>query len=329
MNGKKALIASLIVISTTVFAFKPVTYTYDDGVFKEQITVTQPPKKAVTLAQFMTENLLALGLADRMVGTAFLDNPILPSLKDDYEKVPVLPIGEGHSHSISKEAFLATGVDFVSGWRQSISEEGTGSLAELKKRNVTPFVSRGLTPNGSLDKVYADFILLGEIFSVPEKGKQIVANMKKEVAPTLVKTAKLKKIPTVLVYDSGESEAFVGGAGLVSDLIRLAGGNNVYKNLGQDWGTVSYEDIIQKNPEIVIVTEYYTGAHTADKIKFLQTHPGLKNIDAIKNGRIYIIGLADLSPGIRNATTINRLYEMFHGNAKPAVATTKLSNAGK
>ena len=73
-----------------------------------------PRQKAVTLSQFMTEMLLALDLGDKMVGTALLDNPILPEFEEAYNKIPELEIGEGHS--ISKEAFIATGADFVSGW---------------------------------------------------------------------------------------------------------------------------------------------------------------------------------------------------------------------
>ncbi|WP_300342819.1 ABC transporter substrate-binding protein [Fusobacterium sp.] len=312
MNLKKIFLGFLISISS--FAYNNVNYIFDDGVYKKEITVTKAPKRAVTLAQFMTETLLALGLEDRMIGTALLNEEILPEYREAYSKIPELQMGEGHS--ISKESFIATDPDFVTGWEQSITEEATGSLDELEERGIVPFISSGLAPDATIESVYSDFILLGNIFEVPERAKSIVDKMKKEVATITEKTKNIKSKPRVLIYDSGEGEAFVGGSGLPNDLISLAGGDNIFKDLGQDYTTVSFESIAEKNPEIIVVTEYYSGITGDEKIKFLKNHPGLKDIDAIKNDRIYKIGLIDLAPGIRNSKSVEKLYHMFYGNEK-------------
>lgn len=312
MNLKKIFLGFLISISS--FAYTNVNYIFDDGVYKKEITVTKAPKRAVTLAQFMTETLLALGLEDRMIGTALLNEEILPEYREAYSKIPELQMGEGHS--ISKESFIATDPDFVTGWEQSITEEATGSLDELEERGIVPFISSGLAPDATIESVYSDFILLGNIFEVPERAKSIVDKMRKEVATVTEKTKNLKNKPRVLIYDSGEGEAFVGGSGLPNDLISLAGGDNIFKDLGQDYTTVSFESIAEKNPEIIVVTEYYSGITGDEKIKFLKNHPGLKDIDAIKNDRIYKIGLIDLAPGIRNSKSVEKLYNMFYGNDK-------------
>ena len=313
MYLKKIIAASLIVCSTA-FAYEPVKYIFDDGVYRKEIIVTKSPEKAVTLAQFMTETLLALGLEDKMTGTALLNEEILPEYKKAYEKIPELEMGEGHS--ISKESFVATEADFVSGWEQSITEEATGSLEELEERGVVPFVSSGLAPDATIESVYNDFILLGKIFEVSERAEKVVAKMKDEVKNIADKTKDIKDRPRVLIYDSGEGEAFVGGSGLPNNLIELAGGENIYKDLGQDYATVSFEDIVQKNPEIIVVTEYYSGITGDEKIKFLKNNPALKDVDAVKNNRIYKIGLIDLAPGIRNYKAVGKLYNMFYGNEK-------------
>ena len=51
-------------------------------------------------------------------------------------------------------------------------------------------------------------------------------------------------------------------------------------------------------------------------IKFLKNNPALKDVDAVKNNRIYKIGLIDLAPGIRNSKAVGKLYNMFYGNEK-------------
>ena len=151
--------------------FSSVEFVYSDGANDYDVTVSTPRTKAVTLSQFMTEMLLALDLGDQMVGTALLDNPILPEFEEAYNKIPELEIGEGHS--ISKEAFLATGADFVSGWDSSISDQTTGAPDELISKDITPFIAKSYSPDATVETVYEDFELLGKIFGVEDKARPL------------------------------------------------------------------------------------------------------------------------------------------------------------
>lgn len=308
---KIVILGGILLFNTVAFGYSPVKFTYDDGIEKREIVVNKKPTRIVTLSHFMTETLLALGQGENMVGSALLDSEILPEYKSDYDKVKVLDMGQGHN--ISKEAFIGMKADFVSGWEQSIAEEGTGSLDELIKRGVTPFVSRGLLPNATIEDVYEDFRLLGEIFEAQDKAEIIIKNMQSQLEEILKITKNIKDRPRVLIYDSGDSEAFVGGSGLPNNLVELAGGKNIFADLGQDYGIVSMESVIARKPEIIIITEYMSGPSGEEKIKLVKKHPSLKNTPAVKNNRIYTIGLADLSPGVRNATTVKTLYHMIHG----------------
>src|SRR5690606_21774107 len=53
-------------------------------------TYERPPSRVVTIHQHPAELMLALGLKDRMVGTAFPDSEVLPELRADFEAVPEL-----------------------------------------------------------------------------------------------------------------------------------------------------------------------------------------------------------------------------------------------
>lgn len=311
---KKFLIGVLFLSLISVsFSYETVKYRFDDGTYSRDVVVTKSPERAVTLAQFMTETLLALDLGDKMAGTALMNEEILPEYKEAYDKIPVLEMGEGHS--VSKEAFIATGADFVSGWEQSITEESTGSLEELEKRGVVPFVSNGLRNDATIETVYDDFRLLGKIFDVPENAEKVIAKMQNTVKPIAEKTKNIPESsrPKVLIYDSGDSEAFVGGAGLPTDLVRLAGGKNIFSDLDVDYGLVSFESILDRNPDIIVVTEYASGLPVDKKIEVFKNIPGMSTLDAVKNNRIYVVNLAELAPGVRNADTVVKLYNMFYG----------------
>jgi iron complex transport system substrate-binding protein len=170
--------------------FTPVEFTYSDGAKDYNIKVETSRQKAVTLSQFMTEMLLALDLGDKMVGTALLDNPILPEFEEAYNKIPELEIGEGHS--ISKEAFIATGADFVSGWDSSISDQTTGDPDELISKDITPFMAKSYSPDATVETVYEDFELLGKIFGVEDKATEVINNMKSDIKEVTDKLGEVK-----------------------------------------------------------------------------------------------------------------------------------------
>lgn len=292
--------------------FETVKFTYSDGAKDYEVKVETPRQKAVTLSQFMTEMLLALGLEDRMVGTALLDNPILPEFEDAYNSIPELQIGEGHS--VSKEGFIATGADFVSGWDSSISEQTTGSPDELIERDIIPFMVKSYDSDATVATVYEDFELLGQIFGVQDKATEVINKMKSDIKTVTDKVGDIKEEDRVkmMVYDSGENDAMVVGSGLANNLIELAGGNNIFaKDASKPYINVSWESIVSQNPEVILVTDFLAGEPVENKIKFLKNHPALKDVPAIKNNRIYVVGLADLSPGIRNPKIIEQMYGYF------------------
>lgn len=280
------------------------------------VKVDTPREKAVTLSQFMTEMLLALDLGDKMVGTALLDNPILPEFEDAYNKIPELEIGEGHA--ISKEAFIATGADFVSGWDMSISDQTTGSPDELISKNITPFLAKSYSPDATVETVYEDFELLGKLFNVKDKATEVINKMKSDIKEVTDKLSEVKEEDKVrvMVYDSGEDKAMVVGSGLANNLIELAGGHNIFGEESQPYINATWESVVSENPEVIVVTDYLAGSPVEEKIEFLKTHPALKDVDAIKNNRVYVVGLADLSPGVRNPMVIEKMYGYFYGENK-------------
>ncbi|KAA0955943.1 ABC transporter substrate-binding protein [Sporosarcina sp. ANT_H38] len=297
--------------------FKPVEFTYSDGAKDYNVKVETPRERAVTLSQFMTEMLLALDLEDKMIGTALLDNPILPEFEDAYNKIPELKIGEGHS--VAKEGFMALGADFVSGWDSSISEQTTGSPDELMEKGTTPFMAKSYDPDATVETVYEDFELLGKIFGVEGKATEVINTMKSDIKSVTDKLGDIKEEERIkmMVYDSGENDAMVVGSGLANNLITLAGGNNIFgKAATKPYINASWESIVAENPEVILITDFMAGQPVQEKIDFLKSHPALKDVSAIKNDKLYVVELADLSPGIRNPKIIEQMYGYFFGESK-------------
>jgi iron complex transport system substrate-binding protein len=213
---------------------------------------------------------------------------------------------------------MATGADFVSGWDSSISEQTTGAPDELIKKDITPFMAKSYAPDATVETVYEDFELLGKMFGVEEKAKEVVDKMKNDIKAINDKVGDIKEEDKVkmMVYYSGENDAFVVGSGLANNLIELAGGNNIYGKEDKPYVTVSWESVVAQNPEVILVTDFMAGDPIQQKIDFLKNNKALKNVPAIKNNKIYVVGLADLSPGVRNPKLIEKMYGYFFGDRK-------------
>lgn len=96
-------------------------------------TFEQAPERAVTMNQHVTEVMLALGLEDRMAGTAFLDDKILPEYRAAYDRIEVVA-----DEYPSYEKLIATSPDFVYGGYASAFDKGSGASARPWPRTASP-----------------------------------------------------------------------------------------------------------------------------------------------------------------------------------------------
>ena len=89
------------------------------------------PQRAVSTSQFTTEILLAIGAEEQLAGTAFMDNEILPELKEKYDKIPVLS-----AKYPSKELFYSVNPDFVTGWKSLSMPSNLGTIEYLIRKKM-------------------------------------------------------------------------------------------------------------------------------------------------------------------------------------------------
>lgn len=300
---------------TEQLKMEKVEYTYKDGDKSHQVVITTPPQRAALFTPHMTEMLLALGLSDRMVlGTT--EGPVHPNFEKDYEKVPNKAIG--HSFKMTKEAFLMMTPDFASG-DGDLKPESTGSAEELLAQGISPFTLKSVAePNATLETVYEDFIMLGKIFNVNDKAKEVVEGMKTKLAEaqkTFVNPEEKdkKKIMIISSYNNG---AWVF-ADLASDLAKRANAKNIFDDVNNTYEFVSYEAVVDRNPDAVFITDTESrGMTIEEKAEFLRQHPILKNINAVKTNSIYPVNFADVSPGVRNVDFIIRLHNILYKGEK-------------
>lgn len=270
-------------------------------------TYAQPPQRAVSMNQHTTEVLLALGLQARMVGTAYLDDAILPEYQAAYATIPVLA-----DQYPSLEVLLAARPDFVYGGFRSAFEEGR-SRAALQARGINSYLATEYCSDGpvTMEQVYHDIRTIGAIFGVPERAAALVADMQERIA-AVQQRVPTGRSPRVFVYDSGEDAPFTaGGHGIANTIIGLAGGQNIFADLADEFGAVSWEAVIARDPEVILIFDY--GETDAEqKRAWLQGNPALATISAIRNRRFAVLPLSSVVGGVRNPAAVEQVARALY-----------------
>lgn len=273
------------------------------------ITINEAPKRAVSLNQHTTEIMLALGLEDRMVGTAYMDDKILPEYEAKYAKIPVLA-----DQYPSLEVLLGANPDFVYGRKSAFSDKALGSVKSLGEKGINGYVARGTEVSGvipTMDVVYEDILNLGKIFDIKDRSEQLVDKLKQGIADTQKKVGDVKKPLRVAVYDAGDTAMYTASKTLQTHLVELAGGKNVFDDLDKSWTEVSWEEVVKRDPEVFVINEYDKPS-AAEKIASLKKHPALQDVSAIKNDRFVILPLSDAFEGVRNVRAVETLAKGFY-----------------
>ena len=269
---------------------------------------TEPPSRAITLNQHVTEIMLALELQDRMVGTAYIDDEILPQYQSAYQSIPVLA-----EEYPSREVILAQDPDFIyGGFRSAFGDDAAGSQEELNQLGIGTYLTSAICNVGSsdtLDDVYADIRAIGDIFGVADRADSLVKDLAEEVADAAPQADDTGDALRVFMFDSGDDAPFTAACcSMFTNMIETAGGKNIFDDVDGRWKTVSWEDVIDRDPELIVLTEA-DWSTSQEKIDLLLGNPALADITAVMEQRFVVLQFSSLVPGIRNATAIATLAE--------------------
>ncbi|HTJ75456.1 MAG TPA: ABC transporter substrate-binding protein [Acidimicrobiales bacterium] len=215
---------------TTPAVSYPLTVT-DCG---KPVTIPHEPKRVVVDNTAVAEIFFALGLGDRIVAQFMETNLVdaLPQYKDQDAKVKTLGGPRSNVHVPSKEVLLSVQPDLVvPSFPKSIDSEGTITTADLTSVGATPVVLSYGCPNApailKIDDQFNDVLLIGEIFGVKDKAQKLVDDMKAQLADVQRRVGNLPK-PTVASFYVFNGKLSVYGGGIPDEIIRYAGGNNVW-----------------------------------------------------------------------------------------------------
>ncbi len=293
------------------------------------VPVGDPPERIFAVFHNAVELAHALGMSDRLVGSAYLDNPILPDYAEAqaatryYETIP------------SREEMLTRRPDFVmSGFTSAFTPQGFGTRADLADIGIRTWLSPALCPSEDgadqddlavdhvpLTMVYDEILDLGAVFDQTERAERLVAAMRRDIGDVTAALAHVDDRPRVAVLnlpDGGQYRVF-GGGDIVETIIQTAGGDPVFADVPGRVERISVEEVIARDPDVIFVPACCgadIGPEAAqDVIDGMLAEPALANVAAVRHRRVHPVTFAEMSPGIRVADAVRNVARHLHPDA--------------
>lgn len=287
----------------------------------DSLTFERPPERALVTYQNVAEILVALGLSDKIVGVTY--GKAYPAPAEYQAEVDGLnyltPPGGG---SAVKEVSLSTQPDLVIAAYPTYDFDaslGLATEADFRAAGAQIFgmsVECGADPSAAtIADVYGDILALGAIFGVPARAEALVAQMRERIAAVERQVAGRVAVPVVF-YDSGEDQLGVYGSGLNADMIRLAGGTNLFADQPEVYLQVSKEAFAATSPAIFAVLDYEGNPAVPDeqaRAEFLFTT--FPNLPASQERRWVPVSGAAFAAGIRIPEAVETMATAFHPEA--------------
>ncbi|MGG2113215.1 cobalamin-binding protein [Lysinibacillus pakistanensis] len=238
-----------------------------------EVEFDEVPKTIISLQPSNTEILFALGVGNQIVGATDYDT--YPEEAQKIERV-------SNSVTFNSERILALKPDVVIAYTTGKDEDNLNALKSLEDAGVKVFAIQSAA---SFDDVYEDIEQIATVMGIEDKGAKLNEDIKSKIAEVQAKVKDVKAPKNIYLEISPKPDIYTAGSGTFQqEILNIANLSNVFAEL-QGWKKVTEEDVIAKNPEVILTTVGYTKDPEAE----ILTRDGWNSITAIQNKAVYYI----------------------------------------
>lgn len=249
----------------------PVTLTDDIG---RTVTITNPPQRIVCINPSTTEIAYALGLGDKVVGVdIYSDYPpeavSKQRISDIYTPNPE-EVAALNPDLVLMYSFFGPGDPYVS------------AIAALEGVNVIAIKPR------SLNDIVNDIRLVGKATGKIEEAETLALQLNSTINQIKDKTSDVTDKPKVYMEFWYPPPWTFGPNTWGDEIINVTGGINVFGDAITDYVETTDEEVIARNPDIIISLYGAQHIHFAT-LEEIKKRPGWASINAVQNGKVYLL----------------------------------------
>lgn len=256
--------------------------------FADTIALAAAPQRIVSLNPTTTEILFALGAGSRLVGRSSYDSwPDSARLVAD--------VGPGIKPNV--EAIIAKRPDLVLLYA---SADNRPAAQRLRAAGIATAAFK-VDSIAEFDRLAR---LLGRLLGDSARGALVADTVMRTLDSVRALTRGARRV-TVVMPAWHEPLLVIGGGSFISELVEIAGGRNVYDDIAAPSPAVTFEDIVKRNPEAVLV-----GPESGERIK---RQAKWRALPAIRNERLLVIDtFTVLRPATRLGEGALSLAKLLH-----------------
>jgi iron complex transport system substrate-binding protein len=248
------------------------------------VDLSRPVTRIVSLAPALTETLFALGVGDKVVGrTRWCDAPP--------EALGVTSVGDGLEPNV--EVILSQRPDLFVFYSAVANEPAIAQIESLGINTLSVRTDR------LLDLVRAT-MLLGLVTGTVERADSLVSSFERSLA-ALEESRPEGPVLNVLILTWDNPPIIIGASSFLNEIVELAGARNVFDDVEQPSLRVSIEAIVERDPDLVLVTSDSSLTNRVDR-------PEWRVVPAIRDRRFFLVMGNEYSrPSFRAPNGIRRL----------------------
>jgi iron complex transport system substrate-binding protein len=254
----------LFAVSPLTLSAQPVTVVDDVG---NRITLAQPAQRIVSLSPHLTELLFAAGAGDKVVGVVEFSD--YPEAARHIKRI-------GSAMSLDMEGLMALQPDLVVAW------ESGNSRAMLEKIDSLGYTVYRSEPR-QLEDIAANIKALAQLAGSEKQAAPVVADYLAELKRLRQQNSGKSRI-SVFYQIWNQPLMTINGEHLISKVIELCGGENIFAGLSGLAPQVSLEAVLLKKPDVILI-----GDRNGERQKWLNFWQAWDDIPAVKKGNIYVI----------------------------------------
>lgn len=249
-------------------------------------TYEAAPQNVVTTEAGMLDLLLLLDLDDHVAG--FFENDpdnLLDEVSDQAADLDHL--GDAFPFP-TLEAVLDGQPDLVMSY--GFNPEAGFTAERLSEQGINNFTwtesCEGFDGENAVDTFFDDVRTVGEIFDVSDRAEALITDWEARI-DTVAENAPDEPV-RVLNTGSGDPTApfASGGLGVGHEIIVLAGGENVFEDIDQTWFEPSWEEVVDRDPELIVE---HSGLELDGLRDHLNGNSGLSGMAAVEDD--HLVGL--------------------------------------
>ncbi|NLM51816.1 MAG: cobalamin-binding protein [Firmicutes bacterium] len=300
---KSYLIFALVLLMLAAVGCSEATEKEQDGPFAtlvdqmgREVVIAKQPEKIISVSPGNTEIAFALGLDDLIIGvTDYCNYPEAALAKEK--------IGGFSTPNVEKIIDMKPDLVLAGNMHQELT-------AQLEELGITVLT---LAPK-NMAEMYQAVELAGKASGYEDRAAELIEEMQSRLAVIQEKLAAIPEEKRVKVYYEVYSEPLMtaGGTSLINEVIKHAGGINIFADLEEDYPMVSEEMILTRDPDFIL----YPLFHGSEELN-IAGRPAWQGVTAIKNGNVH--GVTDDStsrPGPRLVDAVEEMFGVFYPELK-------------